>query len=235
MLPFDIVMASFCTVLLPYITTFIAEKKYERTQILYKAFLEISYISTAIFVFGSIVVAPELMTLLYTEKYLPGISIFIVYMVVDLVRFLGITLILSAAGKTKKILYVSIGSLVLNLVLNFPFYFLFGIIGPAIATLIVTFVNGIVMLSISSREIGCGITRLFDWKFLLLFALETTVLMWACAALRMLLVMHNLSYLIVLVLIFGVFCLLLGAINLKRMKRNIMVINNCKAIDRSNI
>ena len=68
LLPFDIIMTSFCTVLLPYVTRYITKQKFAQCRILYKSFLELSYIATTILAVGAICVAPELMRLLYTNN-----------------------------------------------------------------------------------------------------------------------------------------------------------------------
>ena len=59
-------------------------KDFQKTLVKYKALLEISYISTAILCISAVCVAPELMTFLYTEKYISGLKVFIVYIIVDI-------------------------------------------------------------------------------------------------------------------------------------------------------
>lgn len=228
LLPFDIIMTSFCTVLLPYITRYISQKNYNITQKLYRAFLEVSYISTTILAAGAICVAPELMKFLYTEKYLSGIYIFIIYILVDIFSVLNITLILSAAGKTKKIMFVSLGVFGLNIALNFAFFFMFGIIGPALATLIVTIVQGVIILSLASKIIGVTKFKMFDFKYLIVFLIELGVFGILMYALRNVLVKYNVPYMVVLISVYGLFCLILGLLNYKRIFKNLHTINECK-------
>ena len=174
-LPFDIIMASFCTVILPHLTRFISKRQFEKVNGLYKSFLEIAYVSTTILAVGALCVPSELMTLLYTDKYLAGLNVFVVYILVDIVRFLGVTMILSALGKTKTILFVSIGTLALNCVLNIPMYLLFGNVGPAIATLIVTLLNGLVLTYLSAKNTNTSVFKFFDCKYLAVFLMECVV------------------------------------------------------------
>ena len=228
LLPFDIIMTSFCTVLLPYITRYISQKNYNLTQKLYRAFLEVSYISTTILAAGAICVAPELMKFLYTEKYLSGIYIFIIYILVDIFSVLNITLILSAAGKTKKIMFVSLGVFGLNIALNFAFFFMFGIIGPALATLIVTIVQGVIILSLASKIIGVTKFKMFDFKYLIVFLIELGAFGILMYALRNILVKYNVPYMVVLISVYGLFCLILGLLNYKRIFKNLHTINECK-------
>ena len=173
MLPFDIVMASFITVLLPQITRLIAEKRKKAAAALYRAFLEVSYISTGILTCAALTAAPQLMELLYTKKYLSGLTVFILYILVDLLRFTNITLILSAAGKTRTLMGIAVGSVVVNFILNIFLFRWIGIPGLALATLLVTCLTGIWLLYFSARELNVGLCKLFDGKYLLFFALTS--------------------------------------------------------------
>ena len=105
-LPFDTIMIAFCTVLIPYLTRYIADKNYDQAKRVYKAFLELSYISTNVLACAAICTAPEVIEFLYTAKYLSGIGIFITYILVDIFAVMNLTLLLSAAGKTKTIMFI---------------------------------------------------------------------------------------------------------------------------------
>ncbi len=231
LLPFDIIMTSFCTVLLPYITRYIANKEYEKTQTLYKAFLELSYITTSILAVGAICVAPQLITLLYTEKYIAydfSVPVFIIYTIVDILNVLNITLILSAAGKTKTIMYASIGSFVANIVLNISLFFAFQEVGTALATLIVTLMQGIVILSFSAKEVKSNIFKFFDWKYLIFFLAQIVCFSALSVLLRNFLSAKGVHYFIIIVLVFGAFAGVTALINLRRLLRNLNTINQSK-------
>lgn len=171
-LPFDVIMTSFCTVLLPKITAHIAAGEKAAAAKLYRLFLQIAYIPTTILCCAVLAAAPQTMTLLYSQKYLAGLPVFCIYILVDLIRFTNITLILSAAGKTMKLFLLGLGALAANFCLNFLLYELLGIIGPAIATLVVTLGSGILILSFGARELGIKLSHLFDRKHLCLFLVE---------------------------------------------------------------
>ena len=234
LLPFDIIMASFVTVLMPFITRYISNKKYEQCHTLYKSFLELSYISTTILAMGAICVAPELMRFLYTEKYTTqsfGIIVFIIYIFVDIVSVLNITLILSAAGKTKTIMIASVGTFVVNMVLNILLFFAMREVGPALSTLIVTVGQGIILLSLSAKELKTNIFKMFDMKYLLRFVVQLALCSTAAIALRNLMVNNNSHYLIVLFVVYVFFVGILLLFNVKRLFKNFKVINNCKVDD----
>ena len=227
-LPFDLIMISFCTVLLPYITRYIAGKQWEKTQTLYKAFLELAYISTSILAIGAICVAPNLMTFLYTEKYLSGLAIFIVYIVVDILSVLNLTLLLSAAGKTKTIFYISLSAFALNLGLNILLFQFLGVLGPAFATLFVTVVQGLVMLAFSAKEINTSIWNLFDGRTLLVLVAEMLVMGLIACSFRYALVQLSTPSFFIMAICYSIFIFPLFAINFKKIKKCMGIINSAK-------
>ena len=220
-LPFDLITSSFITVLLPKITRLISNKEKQETVKVYRAFLEFSYSSTIILACGAIAVAPQLMNLLYTEKYLSGISIFVVYILVDIMQFTNITLILSASGKTKALMILSGCSIVLNIGMNFLLFHLLGVIGPAIATLLITSLTGAAILYFSAKELGTRITGFFDFRYLIRLLAENIAAVTVLACLRNLLESAGLNNLLILLLICGTYYVILLALNKKRLIVNL--------------
>jgi len=78
------------------------------------------------------------------------------------VTYYGI--ILNSIGKTKYILFSSILSLLLNIFLSILFYYLFGFIGPSIATLISVLFIALFQLISTSAEIKINLIDIFPWK-----------------------------------------------------------------------
>lgn len=224
-LPFDMLMSSFCTVLLPEITRLVTAKEYRRGAALYRSFLEIAYVTNVMLCGAALAAAPELMELLYSEKYLSGLNVFCVYILVDLVRFMSITLVLSAAGKTKTLMFLGIGTLGLNAVLNLVLFQWLGLAGPAIATLTVTVLMGVAMLRLSAKELQTNLRSLFDGKYLACFVTEAAILMGLFSWLRKLLEGTELHYFWILVMVAGGYCLTLLALNGKRLLRVLKQVN----------
>lgn len=220
-LPFDLITSSFITVLLPKITRLISNKEEQETVKVYRAFLEFSYSSTIILACGAIAAAPQLMNLLYTEKYLSGISIFVVYILVDIMQFTNITLILSASGKAKTLMLLSGGSIVLNIGMNFLLFHLLGVIGPAIATLLITSLTGAAILYFSAKKLGTRITGFFDFRYLIRLLAENIAAVTVLACLRNLLESAGLNNLLILLLICGTYYVILLALNKKRLIVNL--------------
>lgn len=224
-LPFDIIISAFTTVLLPQITRSLTSGQKEKAANLYRLFLEIAYLSTTVLCCAALAASPQLMELLYTSKYLSGLSIFQVYILVDMIRFTNITMVLSAAGKTKKLMFLSFGALALNALLNIILFRIWGIVGPAIATLITTLVLGLAILSQSAKALEIKPASLFDWKFLLRFAAESLCLTLLLYYLQQWLSQQGIHYFLILVIICGIYGLSMLILHGKHLLRLMKRVN----------
>lgn len=227
-LPFDILTTSLATVMAPLVTKFIAQKEYQKCRYLYKTYLEFSYVTTWILAVGAIVCAKELMLLLYSDKYLSGLSIFIVYIMVDMIRFANVAVILRAKGKTKDLMYYSMGMLVANFILNILFYQFFGMVGPAIATLLVTAVMNVCMLKQGANIMHCTIFDLFEGRRFSLFLLELLGAGAIAYGIKWILTGWNLHYIAILFITYGCFGLMLLPLNGKNVLVSFKNMNTIK-------
>ena len=225
-LPFDILMASFGTVLVPHITRLFTEKSYLEGTKLYKAFLELTYISTGILCFAALSSAPQLMKLLYSNKYTDGIAIFCIYILADLFRVTtNITIALTAAGKTKLLMILGFGTMSANALLNVLLYRAMGIVGPAIATLIVTMGIGAVILYFDVKIFKTKLSELFDVKYLTAFATEAVILAVILGMLGRYLHSVDLHYFVILMIVAGTYGISMLALNGKRLLGNMRQLN----------
>ena len=167
-LPFTIIATSLTAVLLPQMARRMKENKTKEAIELWKITVELSYLFIAFAVTALIVYAPQIMTILYSEKYLPGVGVFRVYSAVLLLRITNFGMMLNASGRTKLILYSSVITLIVNVVLDYILYQIIGILGPAVATLISIFAAGFVQLIATSHLIGMPLTAVFPWKRIIL-------------------------------------------------------------------
>ena len=227
-LPFDIITSAFCTVLVPHITKRIANHSFDEAALLYKRFLKISYISIGIFCCTALVVAPQLLQLLYSEKYLSGLNIFYIYTLVDLLRFTNITLILSAAGKTRTLMFMGLGSLCTNAVLNILLYHLFGIVGPAISTLLVTLLFGLVIMHLNAKVLHVHFSAFLETKIFVPFILESFVLTCVFSFMRNTLMSFGWHYLLILFLLGGAYASVMALLNGKTFLESLKQLN-CEA------
>ena len=175
LLPFDIISTSFLTILVPILTRYFGEKDYTHGRILFKNYLKIGYYTAFTFTMACIVLSKEMVLFLYGEKYLSGQTIFILYTIVDMIKFENMSIVLSASGKTKTLMIFSLVSLIANEGCNVLFYYVFGFIGPAIATVFVTVILTVVLAEMSAKSLKTTIWKLIDWREFILFAIELAI------------------------------------------------------------
>lgn len=163
-LPFDIVAVSFATVLIPYIMRYVSGEEKESAVKLFRAYLKICYFFAFTMGVAVLIVNEQAISFLYSSEYLPGKSVFIVYIIDSMIRFASMHLIITSAGKSKLLMRYSIVSLVANVVLTIVLYRLLGFVGPAIATVLV---SGGYMLAILNRSV-----KILDARWLDIFDLK---------------------------------------------------------------
>lgn len=145
-LPLTVLASATTMVILPKIVRFLQQDKKAQAVALWRDAFVVNYAVMAVLVFGIVTFAPEAVTILYSEKYLPGVTVFRIYTLLMLLRSTYWGMILNAAGRTKAIFRNSLLVLGLNVVLNLLFYYAFGFVGPAIATVAVIFISSAVYI-----------------------------------------------------------------------------------------
>ena len=228
LLPFDLITQSFITVLVPIVTRQIAAKSYKDAQLTFKAYLRLGYVATWIVAFGVVVNAKEAMLFLYDPKYLPGLSVFVIYLFVDMIKFANTSLILTAKGKSKVLMICSLSALATNFVLNIILFKFFGILGPAIATLIVTFILVTVLIGLGGKEIQASIFNLFDWKEMIIVAVEMLVVGAVCFLFKGVLYSVIDSSVVILIVTYLIYILIMLFLNRKRILDCLRTINRMK-------
>lgn len=142
-LPLSFIVASVTTVITPHIIKYLHNGERNKFKELWSDYLEIGYSITWTLIIGLFVVSSEVITILYSTAYLDsvGMLVFRLYLIVAAFRFTYFGMIPSALGKTKLILLYTTISILTNVALNYPFFLSFGMIGPAIATIISMFLS----------------------------------------------------------------------------------------------
>lgn len=174
-LPVTIVASSITAVLLPKVTRMLKDEDVHGAVRLWGNATELSLALIALIVAGVFTYAEDVITLLYSEKYLPGLPVFRVYTLILLLRCTYFGMILNAKGKSKAILFSSIASLVLNAILNPLFYFWLGMVGPAVATILAMLIVLVAQLVFSAKYLEISFLQIFPWKRLGQILLINTV------------------------------------------------------------
>lgn len=163
-MPVTIIASSLTAILLPQMARLLKKEKTVEAMALWRSATTLSFIAICFLSFGLIVFAEEAMTVLYSEKYLPGVNIFRIYCLVLLLRCTYFGMILNASGKTNFIFISSVASLVLNVILNLIFTYFIGIEGPAWASLVAQLIVNIAQLIYTARIIKVSFKAVFPWK-----------------------------------------------------------------------
>lgn len=228
LLPFDLITRSFVVVLVPVITRQISQRDYGAAKDTFRAFLRIGCLTSWPIILGVIVGAKEVMIILYDEKFLPGLSAFITYLFTDMLSFASTTIILSAKGKTKKLMVCSCIVLSVNLVLNIILYKYMGMLGPAVSTLAVTAGLVVSLLKMGAEEIDTDISSLLDWKELFLLIGELLVIGTAMHFIKPCFYKLTNSVFLVFVLTYGCCLVPIMLLNYKKLIDCLKTINGIK-------
>ncbi len=227
-LPLDFFVTSFAVVLIPYIYRRVSEGRREESVDLFSSYLKVGYYT--VWTLGTMVlVAPStIISFLYADVYVAGVAVFVMYIFDNMIRFASVHLILTAAGKSKRVMLYSIISLALNLILNIAFYYLWGMIGPAIATLIVAVVYMLMILGDTTKTIQSKWSEVFDFKDLLWFTFTLIALWFAAFMLNKALAGLGLHQYVAMIISMAVFGLSMLGIHFKRIFGILKKINSFK-------
>lgn len=163
-LPVNMISSSLTAVLMPQMVRLLRDNNKEEAIKLWNSATSIGLAVISLIAVGCFVFAPEVMTILYSPKYLDGAGVFRVYSLVLLFRCTYFGMMLNALGITKFVFYVSLSTLILNSILNIVFFKIFGFIGPAIATLVVISLTAIWQLVFTCEKVGARLSKIFPWK-----------------------------------------------------------------------
>ncbi len=227
-LPFDIIVLSFATVLIPYIMKYISKNQLENSVLLFKNYLKIGYYTVWTFGCAVLIVTKQAICFLYSFEYLVGEPIFILYVIDSMIKFASMHLILTASGNAKLLMKYSAISLGVNTVLNIVFFKIFGTVGPAIATLVVTAGYTLIILNKSTSILAAKWMDIIDLKDVLTFALGLAMSAGVFYLFNKTLLSYGLNQYITMILIMGGFAITILIIYRRRIGGILKSINSLK-------
>ncbi|MGN1268084.1 MAG: polysaccharide biosynthesis C-terminal domain-containing protein, partial [Candidatus Aphodocola sp.] len=171
-----VISSSFIAVLIPKLSKLIKEDKTKDAIEIWKSTTSFTYIFMCFGVTALIVFAPQVMTILYSEKYLPGVMVFRIYSLILLWRTAYFGTMLSLHGETKKILSCSVLAMLINIVLNYILYKIVGFTGPAWSTFFSIGIVNMLQLKLTAKITKTPVRKLFPWKDLLIISLINLIM-----------------------------------------------------------
>lgn len=163
-MPVTLIATSLTAVLMPRMVKAFDNKDNESAIDLWRDTTALSYALIVFLGIGMATFAKEAMIILYSQKYASGSAVFAIYSIGLLLKCTYFGMVLNTTGNTKKVLYCSIGSLMLNAILNFALFHRLGVIGPALATVLSCLAMQMLQLVFSSRITGVSFIKIFPWK-----------------------------------------------------------------------
>ena len=227
-LPIDIIANTFLVVVFPIITRYLSKKNFLSAQGLFSEYLRIGYLTTTVFSAGLLLVAQETVIFLFGEKYLSSTPVFMLYLLIDMIKFTHVTTILSAKGWTTRLMLIFVASLALNFVLNLLFYQLFGFNGPAIASVLVSLLTSAVLCILSAKAMDASFFSLLHKKELVWIAAQLIGVAIPEILARNLLRKLGLPSIAILLLIGGSYVVTILLINRRRLTNAFRSINQYK-------
>jgi len=110
-----------------------------------------------------VVVAPILIPALFSNKYAESVIIFQVYTLGLLTRISTFSIIVRAIGKTKVILWVTLVTVIGNIILTLIMMSWWGLIGAPIATVIVMTISRLIYVYSITQYLNIKINNVFPW------------------------------------------------------------------------
>lgn len=223
-LPFNFLISSFTDIVFPKIISLNARGDKDTLIRIYHAYVELGIILTWILIGGAIVCSQELILVLYSPKYLDGIAIFVVYLLVSASRFTYHGMMLSVHGKSKDIMLVSVIALTSNLFLNIVLFYAIGMIGPAIATLISVLIGAFLQIYKGLKMLGVACKSIFQWGYISRFVFGLVIVGILFFILKSYLI--RIPLLFRLLLFYSGYVIFMILFNSKRIKENVHSLNN---------
>lgn len=225
-LPFEFIASSFTAVITPIIIRLNSANNCIRLKEVWSDYIELGYTTTWILCSAAIVCAPQLLVFLYSEKYIEGTSVFIIYIFVELFRFTYFGMILSAKGKTKVILLYSFITMSLNFILNIILINTIGFVGPAIASLLSIAIVNIAQLVHSSKLVSVEFLKLIKIEKMVSLILKITIVSILMISFKEILLTKLNSNIIILIIVYPLTVIILIILNFNRIRTLIKSLNS---------
>lgn len=175
-LPLAYIAVCFNTVLMPQIVKMIQHNKITAALVLWKTSMEFCYIIICFLVTSVFVFAPQSISFLYSDKYLPGVDIFRIYTLSVLFRFTYFGMLLNATGNTIFVLVNSFVVLIFNIIFNYVFHHIWGFAGPALASVFSIAVMCICQVYATRYCTSISIRNMFPWRELFYISIQNCIM-----------------------------------------------------------
>ncbi|HHU87121.1 MAG TPA: oligosaccharide flippase family protein [Peptococcaceae bacterium] len=159
-----ILNAAVMSVLMPELVVLYNRGEYQKMLALWhRSIRKVSLIILPVMVF-LFIFAREFLVLLYSEKYLESAGIFQIYLLTLPIRVTTFGSVLLAAGLSRVIMYYSVYTVIISVVLNIVMIRLWGVWGAALATVTAIYFMTFLQLGKICSVINCSFKDVYPWK-----------------------------------------------------------------------
>jgi len=162
-----IIIYNIANLLMPKFTEIYKNKNY--SVIIETLNKEIKRITILIFpvFFTFLLIGKDFIIFLYTKEYIKSVPVFLIYLFILPVQIYCFDTVLQAMNKTAKVFHISIISAVSNVIISIALFFLIGISGPAIGTVLSLLITNFLCLYYINKNIDNKFKYWLPWTFLL--------------------------------------------------------------------
>ena len=186
-IPFiGIVTGSLLTVMIPIISNHYRKKEYDAIVDIWKLSIEKASILLVPIVIFCLVFANEIITSFFGDKFIGAVIIFQVYMFQWLRAVVIFGGVMGAIGLEKELFRNTVLITILNIVLNYILILEFGVIGAAIATTLLNFLGGYLLIGKVNNKLNRNFFSYFPYKIYFISLLLSLVV-----SLSLLLILEN--------------------------------------------
>ncbi|MDU1312965.1 MAG: polysaccharide biosynthesis C-terminal domain-containing protein [Clostridium septicum] len=180
-IPFvGLVSITVASVTLPIMVQHYKEYGFEKVVKIWNNSCIIVFIVLTSVFFGIAYYASGYIELIFSSRYLDSLPVFMIYMIKLPLSFTVFGNILIILGKQRATLYNMIGAVLVNCILNYVFLNIFGLVGPAISSVLIHIILIVLQLIQISKASKMKINKLLPYKemlisFIMIFLLSTSI------------------------------------------------------------
>lgn len=176
-----ILYTSFSDVSVPRFGELVVQNKLQQAKALWDKMVLVNAMVTIPVVVFCFALANQIITVLFTEKYLASANIFRINLLILLVQMTSYGCILRAMGKTKMILLGNSISACFIIPASFLLITRFGLIGGAVSFVFSFWLNALIQLGAGKWAVNVSISEFLPWKkitVILIVSVISACLLW---------------------------------------------------------
>jgi len=235
-LPLNFLTTAFATVLIPYIMKSVSGSNYQVTVQILKKYLSVGYLTVWMFSGALLLCAPEAIRFFYSDSYIAGLPIFVVYILDTMVQFASVHLVIAASGNSKFLMETSLTLLILNAVFSVVMYKIMemygmALLGPAVVTLLMSILYVYALYRKSAQILHRKVSDFLPIKGMVLYLCELLAIGVAFYGIKLSLQALHIHWCLLFITEITCYCAIVALLHIKEYKKLFMEINQLKRSD----